>query len=103
MSWDRWLRIPNLAMSIIDKPSAWLLGKKGSLFSQENNFIKKRKESILLIEGNEGKESAKLIGHSGDRSVVVKPVVTTDNAEAHDVEIVVEDLQPLGAGSSWQA
>ncbi|KAL8210768.1 hypothetical protein R6Q57_005205 [Mikania cordata] len=38
----------------------------------------------------------------GDRSVVIKPMVTTNNAKTHDMPVVVKNLQPLGAGSGWQ-
>jgi len=40
---------------------------------------------------------------SSDRTVIIEPVVPTDNAEAHNMALVVEDIEALRAGSRRQS
>lgn len=39
---------------------------------------------------------------SGDGTVIIEPVVPANHAEAHNMLLVVEDIEALGAGSSRQ-
>lgn len=41
--------------------------------------------------------------HGRHRFVVVKPVLSADNPEAQNPVVVVEELEPLGAGGGWEA